>query len=185
MAFDDSDYSRTGAALVIEMLADLSLADKLAVMTACTDSVAGVVPRDLDGAGALKFFDVTYEQGDRLTAIAARALPVVDSDGLWAIDARTFPAWVADRLHVTRARAHRLTRLGRALRDELPLTAHAVVSGGPGRVNTEVAEILVRTAATSAARRDALVDPASDSGEQFLLAQARTMPADEFRDFAR
>ena len=185
MAFDDGGQSRTGAALVIELLAGLSLVDTLAVMTACTDSVAGVVPRDLDGPGALAFFDATYESGDRLTAAAAQALPVVDSDGLWAIDARTFPAWVADRLHVTRARANRLTRLGRALRDELPRTAASVVSGGPGRVNTDVAEILVRTAATSAARRDALVDPASDSGEQFLLAQARTMPADEFRDFAR
>ena len=51
--------------------------------------------------------------------------------------ARTFPGWLAARAHLTRARAQQVTRLARALRDELPLTSLAVVQGGQGRVTVE------------------------------------------------
>ncbi|HEY8720467.1 MAG TPA: hypothetical protein VIM26_17955, partial [Pengzhenrongella sp.] len=147
MAFDDGVDSRTdgslggaapsGAALVISMLAELSWADTIAVMQAGTDTLAAVAPRDLDGSGALALFDGTHELGDRLSAIAARALPVVETDVPWATEARTFANWVSRRVHVTHYRAARMTRLGRALRDELPLTAVAVVTGGAQRINVE------------------------------------------------
>ena len=85
--------------------------------------------------------------------------------------ARTFSVWLAARAHLTRARAQQVMRLARALRDELPLTAAAVVQGGQGRVSVEQAEILTTTAATSAIRRAVLIDP-DDAGERFLLGQA-------------
>ena len=107
-----------------------------------------------------------------MQAIAVRALPVVETDVPWTMSgARTFPQWVAARAHLTYARAKRVTRLARALRDELPLTAAAVVQGGQGRVSVEAAEILITTAATSAIRRAALIDP-DDAGERFLLELA-------------
>ena len=122
--------------------------------------------------GALALFDGVFELSDRMHAIAVRVLPVVESGVPWPMSgARTFPVWLAARAHLTRARAQRVTRLARALRDELPLTAAAVVKGGQGRVSVGQAEILTTTAATSAIRRAALVDP-EDAGERFLLEQA-------------
>ncbi|HEY8720035.1 MAG TPA: hypothetical protein VIM26_15760, partial [Pengzhenrongella sp.] len=126
MAFDDG-----------VSLESLSLADHYAAIRVHLDAVARVAPRDLDGPGALEMFDATYEFGDRFTAIATRALPVVETDVVWATEARTFANWVSRRVHVTHYRAARMTRLGRALRDELPLTAVAVVTGGAQRINVE------------------------------------------------
>ena len=107
-----------------------------------------------------------------MQAIAVRALPVVETDVPWPMSgARTVPVWLAARAHLTRARAQQVTCLARALGDELPLAAAAVVQGGQGRVSVEQAEILTTTAATSATRRAVLIDP-EDAGERFLLEQA-------------
>lgn len=163
-----------------------SLAERVAVVRTQVDALASLAPRDLDGAGALELFDTVFELADRLTAIAVRALPVVESDGRWALGgARTFPAWLARRARVTHARAKRLTRLGRALREELPGTAAAVVAGGRGRVGVEQAEILTTIAATSPVRRQVLADSSQVCGEGFLLDQARMLSADGLRTLTR
>ncbi|MGV8967182.1 MAG: DUF222 domain-containing protein [Cellulomonas sp.] len=160
----------------------MSLAARLAVIQEQVDAiVAEMSPRDLDGAGALELFDGAFELSDRLQALAVQALPVVESDVPWNLSgARTFPSWVAAHARVTYARAKRLTRLGRALRDELPLTAAGVLAGGDGRVSVEQAEILTTAAATSAVRREALVDP-EVAGERFLLQQASLVGVDRLR----
>ncbi|WP_407344916.1 DUF222 domain-containing protein [Pengzhenrongella phosphoraccumulans] len=164
----------------------LSLADRAAAIREHVDALADVSPRDLDGAGALELFDRVFELSDRLQAIATRALPVVESDVPWNVNgARTFPTWLARRAHLTYAKAKRMTRLAHALRDELPLTAAAVVTGGEGRVSVEQAEILTTAAATSDVRRAVLADPHAPVGERFLLDQAAQVSADMLRMLAR
>ncbi|MGV8967910.1 MAG: DUF222 domain-containing protein, partial [Cellulomonas sp.] len=164
----------------------MSLAARMAVIREQVDAlVAGMSPRDLGGQAALAAFDGAFELSDRLQAIAVQALPVVETDVPWNLSgARTFPSWVAAHARVTYARAKRLTRLGRALRDELPLTAAGVLVGGDGRVSVEQAEILTTAAATSAVRREALVDP-EVAGERFLLQQASLVGVDRLRLLAR
>ncbi|MBC7551560.1 MAG: DUF222 domain-containing protein [Cellulomonas sp.] len=144
----------------------------MAAIRAEVDALARVSSRELDGVGALELFDGVFELSDRMQAIAVRVLPVVEAGVPWPMrGARTFPGWLAARAHLTQARAQQVTRLARALRDELPLTAAAVVQGGQGRVSVEQAEIRTTTAATSAIRRAALIDP-EPAGERFLLEQA-------------
>ncbi|WP_407341511.1 DUF222 domain-containing protein [Pengzhenrongella phosphoraccumulans] len=167
-------------------LASLSLADRVAVIEAQVDALAALAPRDLDGAGALELFDTVFELSDRMQAIATRALPVVECEVPWNVSgARTFPTWLARRAHLTYAKAKRMTRLAHALRDELPLTAAAVVSRGEGRVSVEQAEILTTAAATSDVRRVVLADPDAPVGERFLLDQAAQVSADTLRMLAR
>ncbi|MGV8966367.1 MAG: DUF222 domain-containing protein [Cellulomonas sp.] len=164
----------------------MSLAARMAVIREQVDAlVAEMSPRDLDGPEALAAFDGAFELSDRLQAFAVQALTVVEADTPWNLSgARTFPSWVAAHARVTYARAKRLTRLGRALRDELPLTAAGVLAAGPGRVSVEQAEILTTAAATSAVRREALVDP-EVAGERFLLQQASLVGVDRLRLLAR
>ncbi|WP_407345217.1 DUF222 domain-containing protein [Pengzhenrongella phosphoraccumulans] len=167
-------------------LASLSLAERAAAIREHVDALAAVSPRDLDGAGALELFDVVFELSDRLQAIATRALPVVECEVPWNVNgARTFPTWLARRAHLTYAKAKRMTRLAHALRDELPLTAAAVVTGGEGRVSVEQAEILTTAAATSEVRRAVLADPHAPVGERFLLNQTAQVSADTLRMLAR
>jgi hypothetical protein len=168
--------------------APTGLGARLAVIRTQVDALAAVAPRDLDGAAAVGFFDDVFELSDRLTAIAVRVLPVLEADGRWATGptgARTFPTWVAHRTRTTHAHAHRLTRLGRALRDDLTRTGAAVVAPGPDRIGSEQAQILTTIAATSPTRRAVLADPDHPVGEQFLLDQARLLPADALRTLAR
>ncbi|MGV8966132.1 MAG: DUF222 domain-containing protein [Cellulomonas sp.] len=163
----------------------MSSVELVASIRARVDALVQVCPRDLGGQAALELFDGAFELSDRLQAIAVQALPVVEADTPWNLSgARTFPSWVAAHARVTYARAKRLTRLGRALRDELPLTAAGVLVGGDGRVSVEQAEILTTAAATSAVRREALVDP-EVAGERFLLQQASLVGVDRLRLLAR
>ena len=164
----------------------LSLSQRVAVLRAQVDALTKVKPRDLGSTDALGLFDDLFELGDRITALAVQVLPVIENDGLWAVKgARTFPTWLARRARITHARASRLTRLGRALRDELPATAAALVTAGPDRVSVEMAEILTTVAATSDARRTVLADPDAPCNEQFLLAQARLVSPDQLRTLTR
>ena len=119
--------------------------------------------------GALALFDGVFELSDRMQAIAVRALPVVETDVPWPMSgARTFPVWLAARAHLTRARAQRVTRLARALRDELPLTSLAVVQGGQGRVSVEQA-----SAAPNARSRASCAAPSSPGTN---IARSRGAP---------
>ncbi|MGV8966429.1 MAG: DUF222 domain-containing protein [Cellulomonas sp.] len=168
-----------------ELLSGVSTADLLEAIRVRVDALVQVRPRDLNGPEALAAFDGAFELSDRLQAFAVQALPVVEADVPWNLSgARTFPSWVAAHARVTYTRAKRLTRLGRALRDELPLTAAGVLVGGDGRVSVEQAEILTTAAATSAVRRAALVDP-EVAGERFLLQQASLVGVDRLRLLAR
>ncbi|NMR19982.1 HNH endonuclease signature motif containing protein [Cellulomonas fimi] len=158
----------------------------LAAIHAAVDALANLDARDLTGTQAIEVFDAVHELADRLAAVAVRILPVIEADGLWATTgARTFPAWLARRAGVGHARAKRMSRLGRALRDELVATSAAVVRGGAGRVSVEVAEILTTVAATSPARRELLADAAQPCNETFLLEQARMLGPDRTRTLAR
>ena len=80
----------------------LSVGQRLAIVSEHLDALAGLCPRELASAEALDVFDAAFEASDRLHALAAQTLPSIEADGLWAIDgARTFPAWVSRRIHVT------------------------------------------------------------------------------------
>ena len=97
--------------------------------------------------------------------------------------ARTFPVWLAARAHLTRARAQRVTRLARALRDELPLTAAAVVQGGQGRVTVEQASAApnARSRASCAAPSSPGTNIASSRGAPPRRAGAKvTIPSTGF-----
>ncbi|QTE28185.1 HNH endonuclease signature motif containing protein [Pengzhenrongella sicca] len=159
---------------------EVSVADRLVRLRAEVDALVAIDPREL-GASAVEFFDQVFEASDRLHAAAASVLPTIDDDGMWACaGARSFASWVAARARVTRAYAHRLTRLGRALTGDLTPTAAAIRAGGPERLGVDHAQILISAAATSDLRRTLLADPDHD-GQRFLLTQARTLPADQFR----
>ncbi|NMR21368.1 HNH endonuclease signature motif containing protein [Cellulomonas fimi] len=160
--------------------------EQVAAIAAAVETLAGVQARDLSSAQAVELFGVVHELADRLAAVAVQVLPVIEADGLWATSgARSFPAWVARRADVGVGRARRMTRLGRALRDELPATAAAVVAAGPERVSVEAAEILTSVAATSAARREVLADASHPCNEEFLVGQARVVGPDRLRVLAR
>ena len=58
----------------------VSLVQHVAAIRAQVDALAGVLPRELDGVGALVLFDGVFELSDRMHAIAVRALPVVESE---------------------------------------------------------------------------------------------------------
>nr|WP_297428548.1 HNH endonuclease signature motif containing protein [uncultured Actinotalea sp.] len=138
---------------------------------------------DLDDTAAAEVYSQVQALGDQLHAIGLRALPVVESGGLWALEGhRTAAGWVAQRTRVSLAAARRELRLARALREELPGTATAVRDGTLG---LEHARVLATVAATSPTRREALTDPDSPTNEDFLLHHARTLPVDPFRSLTR
>ena len=58
----------------------VSSVQHVATIGAQVDVLAGVLPRELDGVGALVLFDGVFELSDRMHAIAVRALPVVESE---------------------------------------------------------------------------------------------------------
>jgi hypothetical protein len=147
------------------------------------DMLARVDVSGLDGDDARRLALTGRALADRMRALAVRALPVVEADGRWALDgARTFSSWLAGRSGGSLAASRRDTRLGRALRDDLPATAEGLVAGD---VSLEHAQLLAGVAATSDARRDALRDGTSACGEAFLLHHAKTVPADAFRGLLR
>ena len=55
----------------------VSLVQRVARIRAEVDALAGVLPRELDGVGALVLFDGVFELSDLMQAIAVRVLPVV------------------------------------------------------------------------------------------------------------
>ncbi|QTE30748.1 HNH endonuclease signature motif containing protein [Pengzhenrongella sicca] len=179
----------------------------LAALHAQVGALAQLDPNDLSPAAAVAFFTDVFTLADKLHALAILALPAVDADGLWATTgARSLATWLTHHLHLTSAKAHRMTRLARALRGDLPRTAEALRAGattghadgnnGDGddsdsdggartRVGVEQAEILAAHAPTSSTRRSVLAEPDHPCGEQFLLDNARTQPADALRNLTR
>ncbi|WP_315098650.1 DUF222 domain-containing protein [uncultured Cellulomonas sp.] len=158
----------------------------LAELTAAVDTLAALAdparPNRLQGAVAVDVVREALVLAGRLTAVAARVVPMVEADGWWALEgARSITTWVASTGRVSHGQAGRVVRLGRALRDDLPATAAAVVAGS---VSLEAAHTLAAVANTPD-RKTALSDPTSGCGEAFLLAHAIKLPVAQVRVLAR
>ncbi|MFD1504746.1 DUF222 domain-containing protein [Georgenia yuyongxinii] len=141
--------------------------------------LAGLVQidlHDLDGGTVLAALDAVEQVRRQGEALAARALAVVEADGMWALDgARSMAAWYRARTGKHHASAAREIRLARALRDHLPATAAALATG---QISADHATALVRHTTTTDARRALLKDPGT--GEALLLTHARTLDATDF-----
>ncbi|GAB2476478.1 hypothetical protein GCM10027063_16850 [Promicromonospora xylanilytica] len=98
--------------------------------------------------------------GARMDAVRWSILPRIESAGLWAqTGARTFAVWLARAEDVQTVTARREVRIARALRDHLPATLTAALSGAIG---TDKVRALVEVATTSTTRTEALGAPAID-----------------------
>ncbi len=141
-----------------------------------------VDPADLTGRCAEQLAIGLHALAERAAAGVTAALPAIERDGLWALDAEaTFPRWVARRLGLSVASARSRVRLARALRDHLPVTRDAARAGEIGAEATAA----IAVAATSQARRDVLANRAHACNEAFLVDQARRLPVDDLRAVVR
>ncbi|WP_028048997.1 DUF222 domain-containing protein [Cellulomonas sp. URHD0024] len=162
------------------------VADALRALAEAVDRVAaladpGAAPR-VEGAEVASVVTGALALAGRLSAVAARAIPVVEADGWWSLEgARSITSWVAAHGRVSHGQAARLVGLGRALRDDLPTTALEVVAGA---VSVEAAHVLA-TVASTPARKVALKASAQDCGEQFLVEHARALSVGQLRVLAR
>lgn len=153
----------------------VSVVDRL--VTAVETS--GTPASRLEGQAAVDVLVALRTQLDRLAVASARLATTVEADGLWALEgARSFPHWLAGLTGMPFHRAKELASTGRALRDHLPATAAA---GLAGAIGADQAHVLARLAPTSDARRLALTAAPEECGEEFLVTQARALPAGSFR----
>jgi hypothetical protein len=158
------------------------LARALATIGCALDVLADVDPAGLTGRGTEQLALGLHALAERAAAGVTATLPLVERDGLWALDAEaTFPRWVARRLGLSVASARSRVRLARTLRDHLPATRDAVRAG---EIGTE-ATAAIAVAATSQARRDVLADRGHACNEAFLVEQARRLPVDDLRAVVR
>lgn len=156
---------------------------QLQILEATITAIGFLDLADLPGPAAAEVFTRAQGLADQLRAVALRALPGVEADGLWALEGhRTAAGWVAQRTRVSLAAARRDLRLARALHEELPATADALRTG---RIGLEHARVLATVAATSPTRREALHDPDSSCDEDFLVHHAQHLPVDPFRSLTR
>jgi hypothetical protein len=122
--------SAPGAVDLSSLPPDLAgpLADLLAAMAAAIGSRLATVI-DLDGRQAEVVATVLGDVSSRSGVEQARMLPVIEADGLWSVTARSLSRYAARQLGVSIRTAQAQVRLGRALRDDLPVTAVAAVAG--------------------------------------------------------
>ncbi len=159
----------------------------LAAVTAAVDALAAATGPSSpvgrpEGPVAADVLRESMRLAGRLSAIAARMVPVVEADGWWALDgARSITTWVAAQGRVTHGQASHVVRLGRAFRDELAATATDTVAGS---VPLEAAHAMA-AAANTTERRAALAAPAQECGEGFLRDLAATLPVGQFRVLTR
>ncbi len=159
------------------------LADALRDLGRAVDALTGIAVSDVDGQEAAAVAAGVAGAVSRLTAAKVRLLPVIEADGLWAIGgARSFPVWVAEQHDVAIRTARAEVRLGRVLRDHLPQTAAAALTG---QITVEHAQVLGTLAPTTPQRREVLADPTNECNEAFLVAQARRLPVDDLRRITR
>jgi hypothetical protein len=148
-----------------------------------TDVLCGIDLTQLEGQAALSLVHRLAAGASRLECLKVRALPVVEEDGLWATGgARSFGNWVAREHRLPSHTAHAQVRLGRTLRDALPLTAQAALSGD---ITLSHAQILATLAPTTPQRCEVLADPDNECNEAFLVREARTRSVDDLRILAR
>jgi hypothetical protein len=133
----------------------------------------------------------------RMAAVRLAILPTVEAAGIWALDgSRSFPAWLARHDNIPGFLAQQETRYSRALRDTLPATRSAALTGTVGIDHVGA----LADAATSDNRRAALGAPVTGfptrydahgdvmpdpTGEEYLLAQADLHPLPGFRRLVR
>ncbi|WP_426594142.1 DUF222 domain-containing protein [Cellulomonas sp. McL0617] len=159
----------------------------LAELAASVEALAGLadptVAGRLDGADAAGAVREALMLAGRLSAVAARLVPVVEADGWWALDGGggSITSWVAATGRLSHGQARRMVTLGRAFRDDLPIAAGAAVEGVIG---LESAHALA-SVTTTPARRSALSASAEDCGEEFLVDHARELPVGRLRMLAR
>lgn len=158
-------------------------------LTAAVDAVVGAAESSSAGTGALsqdealELLVTVLGQASRLTVAGARLSTSVDDAGTWAVQgARSFAHWLAARAAMTFAKARDLVATGRALRDHLPATRAAALTG---EISADQVSTMVRVAATSEVRCVALAAPADECGEAFLVGHAKDSGADGFRNLAR
>jgi len=160
-----------------------ALARAVPLLIAALDELLSVEPRTLDGAQADVLAAVLGSVAGRAGVGQARLLPVIEADGLWALGShRSLVQWAAARYGSSIATARAQVSLGRALRDDAPLTAEAAVSGS---LSLDAARVIAIGATTTPARREALADPASSCAEGFLVDQARLLPVEQLRTLVR
>ena len=136
----------------------------------------------VEGADAALVVIGSLAAAGRLSAIAARSVPVVEADGWWALrGARSITSWLAANGRVSHGQAARLVVLGRAFRDDLPATAVDAVAGS---VSIEAAHV-VATVTTTPMRKAALAASVADCGEGFLVEHARELTIGQLRILAR
>ena len=159
------------------------VAAAVGALLADVEVLSGVAAHDLDGAQAAVVAGVIARSVSRLGVVGATMLPVVEADGLWAVGgARSFAQWVAREHRVSVRTARARVRLGRALRDDLPVTAAA---GAAGDITLEHAQVLAMFAPTTDLRRETLADPGHPCNEAFLVQQATMLPVDSLRMLTR
>ncbi|WP_298456700.1 HNH endonuclease signature motif containing protein [uncultured Cellulomonas sp.] len=155
----------------------------LSAMEAAVDVLAGLDVAVVDGRVAAVVARRLAVVASRAVVARVRLLPVIDTDGLWALSgARSFPVWVSHEHQVSVQTARAQVRLGRALRDHLPATAAAAATGA---ITVEQAQVLATLTPTTAQRRQVLADPAHECNEAFLVDQAARLSVDETRVLAR
>jgi hypothetical protein len=154
--------SRDGAVVLAELLASLERLPHLA---------AELTPRALAAVPGSLAVEAVQRMGPvqaALDGIRLALLGVVDTSGGWALDGSRSPAaWLSrlDRSGTPAASGE--VRTARALRDRLPLTAEALLTG---RITVGHARVLARLCLRTKAMIEALTDPAR--GEGWLLGQA-------------
>lgn len=159
------------------------LAHSVATLLDALDEVLAAVPRSVDGAQADVLAQVLGAIAGRASVGQARLLPVIEADGFWALGShRSLVQWAAVRYGSSIATARAQVRLGRALRDDAPLTCEAAVNGS---ISAEAARLIATGATTTPARREALADPESRCSEAFLVDQARILPVEDLRTLVR
>ncbi len=98
--------------------------------------------------------------GTRMDAVRWSVLPRIEAAGLWAqTGERTFAVWLARTEDVQTRTARRDVRTARALRNHLPATLTAALTG---KVGIDKIRALVDVATTSTTRTQALGAPAID-----------------------
>ncbi|MCL2594826.1 MAG: HNH endonuclease [Promicromonosporaceae bacterium] len=183
-ADSQSSLSRTSAQRLTEAVALLRQGVELLTDLASDDATTGCL-RDVD-------FDTLAAAEKEIRRLESREatarlcmLPVLDASGMWALrGARSFPAWLQRHDDVYPSLAKREHRQARALRDDLPATRTAALSG---TVGGEHVTALVGIC-TSGPRLAALASPmpnipalldaagnkvaAPPTGEEYLLEEA-------------
>ncbi|WNB86729.1 DUF222 domain-containing protein [Cellulomonas sp. ATA003] len=177
------ESAQDASTLSSEVALSPGIAAALSAMDSAVAVLAGLDLSELDGRQAAVVARRLAEVTSRAGVAKVRLLPVIDDDGVWALSgARSFPVWLSHdhRLSVGVARAQ--VRLGRTLRDHLPLTAAAAVAGD---VTVEQAQVIATLAPTSEQRRHVLADPEQECNESFVVEQAGLLSVDETRVFVR